>query len=171
MKDLIINNTNIKIQESFLEDLSNKAISICPLLKKFPIFMVSHCDTIHAKDVKLNKNDVFICYMNKESEDASSTYAEIIVNEGLCGTLKLTEQEMLAAIAHEIGHIIFNFGDGKESLLTQEEFCCDNCACQMGFAEPLFSLLRKLMDSNLYSEDMIKEMKSRLANINLIWLI
>lgn len=164
--NLIINKTDIKIQESFLEDLSIKTISICPLLKKFPIFVVSCCDTNYAKKVGLSEKDVFSYYMNKEREDASSTYAEIIVNERLCETLKFTELEFVAAIAHEIGHIITFFRADKDMLNEQDlEYSSDAYACRMGLASPLSSLLYKLVQSDLYSEIQVQQMKRRMNTI------
>lgn len=106
MNDLIKNKTSIGTLDLFNESFSSIAISLCPLLNKFSIYIVSHLKTNHANETLFNENDTFSYYLRKEEEDASSTYAEIIVNEDLCNNLSFTIQEMLAAIAHEIGHII-----------------------------------------------------------------
>lgn len=167
MNDLIKNKTSIGTLDLFNESFSSIAISLCPLLNKFSIYIVSHLKTNHANETLFNENDTFSYYVRKEEEDASSTYAEIIVNEDLCNNLSFTIQEMLAAIAHEIGHIIMFFRADKDVIQSLEEFCSDNYACQMGLATPLYSLLNKLINSGLYSEAQIKIMQKRLYFINI----
>ena len=91
-----------------------KAISICNILSKFQIIAVDYNDSLYVDKIDLKEYEAFGNYINKEEYDASSTYAEIIVNESVCSKLRLSEQEMMAAIAHEIGHIMFFFKTDKE---------------------------------------------------------
>ena len=164
--NLTINNTDIEFLNSFNEEYSSIAISLCPLLKKFSIYIVNHYATDYADAAQLNANDAFAYYMSKEEEDASSTYAEIIVNKDMCNTLKLTELEMKAAIAPEIGHIITFFRADKDKFQKQdEEYYSDSYACIMGLAIPLSFLLKKLIDSGLYIETQVLLMKKRLLLI------
>lgn len=165
---LIINNTDIVILNAFNEDYGNTAIELCPLLSKFQIIVVNHYNTKYASDADINENDTFAYYLNKENEDASSTYAEIIVNKELCEKLHFTDQEYLAAVAHEIGHIVLFFSSKKELIKGEwEEMISDIFACRMGLSLPLSSLLKKLVSSGFYSNGQIQLMKKRLSNIEL----
>ena len=161
--NLIVNKTNLKELESFNKNFSDKVISICPLLSKFQIHIVKHYDSQYLVETKFNPNDIFAYYLKKESICASTIYAEIIVNEDLCIKLQLTKNELFAAIAHEIGHIIMFFHTEKEQFQGQaEEIYCDTYACRIGLSDSLITLLNKMIDSGLYSESIINEMHNRL---------
>ena len=172
---LIINKTGIKSFDAFNnEGYGSRAVLLCSLLKKFQINIINSIDTHFAKVAQLNKNDAFVYYINKDEDDASSTYAEIIVNMDVCYKLGLTEQEQLAAVAHEVGHIIIYFREDKESLSeSMEELECDLYACKMGLSKPLSSLLNKMYDSHLYSKEQETLFLKRLLYIkpvNTMWL-
>ena len=161
---LIVNKTGIKSFDAFNnEGYSSQVISLCYLLEKFHIYLVNSNETLYAKEAQLNENDAFAYYLNKEGYDASSTYAEIIVNTDVCHKLGLTEQELLAAVAHEVGHIILYFSDNKEILTDfDEEILSDKVACKIGLSKPLHSLLHKLLNSHLCSKDQETLFKMRL---------
>lgn len=160
---LLYNKTNIKEFDSFNDEFSLRAISLCPLLNKFQINVVNHDETTHVPDDYFNDNDAFVYYLNKEGEDASTTYAEIIVNEEICKHLQLTEGEIWAATAHEIGHIIIFFRSDKKTIQGHtEEIYSDDYACKMGLAAPLSSLLQKMINSCLYEDWQVKLMQKRL---------
>lgn len=167
---LIINKTGIESFDAFNnEGYSSLAISICYLLEKFHIYLVNSNDTLHSKEAQLNENDAFAYYLNKDGDDASSTYAEIIVNMDVCHKLGLTRQELLAAVAHEVGHIILYFRDDKESLsVSIEEIESDRYACKMGHSKPLSSLLQKMYASHLYSNEQETLFQKRLSYIKLV---
>jgi hypothetical protein len=164
---LLYNKTNIKEFDSFNDGFSLRAVSLCPLLNKFQINVVNHDKTTHVKDGDINDNDAFVYYLNKEGKDASTTYAEIIVNEEMCKHLQLTEEEIWAATAHEIGHIIIFFRSDKEDIQGQtEEICSDYYACKMGLATPLSSLIQKMINFCLYEDWQVKLMQKRLYFIS-----
>ena len=75
--------------------------------------------------------------------------------------MKLSNHEMYAAIAHEVGHVIFFFKEEKENKKDFEEIICDYYACLMGLAESLVSLLNKLIRSGDYSQDHIRLLTNR----------
>lgn len=161
-KKLIINKTKIEAFDFFNEIYSIRAISICPLLKKFQISVLNHHDSLYFEEVDTIENDVFAFFLNKEEYDASSTYAEILVNLDKCNKLCLTDQEVLAALAHEIGHIIMFFREDKENFIGLAlEASCDQYACKMGLAVPLSSLLDKLARFGEYPEELKQQMVSR----------
>ena len=162
MTDLIKDKTNSGLQDLLNEVLMSKAILICPILNKFSIDMVNYWDSNSVEEVNLRKNDAFSYFLKKEGFDPSTTYAEIIVNKDLWSSLCLTNKEIMAGIAHEIGHIILFFRSDKEDIKGQaEEVCCDDYACRMGLASHLLTLLEKLIKSGLYSEMQIQIMKNR----------
>lgn len=163
---LIVNKTIVKAFDTFNSEYALKAISICNILSKFQIIAVDYNDSLYVDKIDLKEYEAFGNYINKEEYDAYSTYAEIIVNESVCSKLRLSEQEMMAAIAHEIGHVIFFFKSDKEAFQGQaEEVRCDIYACRMGLAIPLYSLLEKLIKTGDYQLELVNQMINRLLYI------
>lgn len=165
---LIINKTGIESFDAFNnKGYSARAVLLCPPLSKFKINLVEHSKTKYSKEIDLKENDVFTYYLyQKTDNDASSVYAEIVVNNELCNELCLTEQEQLAAIAHEVGHIMLHFRNDKESLsVSMEELVSDSYACEIGLSKPLSSLLQKMYDSHLYSNEQETLFHKRLSYI------
>lgn len=165
---LIINKTGISAFDDFNSLYSDNAINICPLLEKFHINIVYVSDAKNLNFINLKPNDPMANYIEKCRPTAESTYAEIVVNEVVLNNLCLTEQELLAAIAHEIGHIIFYFLEDKSSCSEQlhEELISDMYACRIGLKESLSSLLNKLIQSGLYPNGQKLQMIIRLLNIS-----
>ena len=89
-------------------------------------------------------------------------FAAIIFSPTLCETLNFTEKEKLAAIAHEVGHIIHYFNENltnANSLMV--ELKADEVAEKLGLAEPLKTVLEKLKSSKLYSREQCQLMDLR----------
>lgn len=167
MYKLIINKTSFGAFDSFNDKYSAKTIDICPILKKIHINVVSHSDSFYIEQADFSDKDLFAFYINKEEDDASSTYAEIIVNEVHCSTLKLTDEEKLAALAHEIGHIIIYFREDKKECQGQaEEIYSDLYVCKMGLGDSLCTLIHKMINSGEYPNGLMNQMKTRLKWIN-----
>lgn len=163
---LIDNKSDIFCLNQFNGELGSKIKSICPLLKQFTIHVVNKNKSRFIKESQLRDNDTFGFYLVKDKFQISSTYIEIIIDEKLFQQLCLTESEMMAAIAHEIGHVIMFFREDKENFQGQaEEVCCDSYACKIGLAVSLSSLLSKLINSNLYTKEQSAVMKNRLLFI------
>jgi deoxycytidylate deaminase len=163
---LIVNKTIVKAFDTFNSEYALKAISICNILSKFQIIAVDYNDSLYVDKIDLKDYEAFGFYINKVGIEPSSTYAEIIVNERVCERMGLSEQEMIAAIAHEVGHIIFYFKTNKEDFQGQaEEVSCDTYACRMGLAIPLCSLLEKQIYTGDYQMELVNQMKNRLFYI------
>lgn len=163
---LIVNKTKFEVFDTFNSKYASKAISICPVLGKFQIVAMNYDESSNIHDVDLKDYEAFGSYINKAGTEPSSTYAEIIINERVCDRTKLSEQEMIAAIAHEVGHIIFYFKTNKEDFQGQaEEVSCDTYACRMGLAIPLYSLLEKLIKTGNYQLELVNQMINRLLYI------
>lgn len=161
LKQLIKNKTEFEVFDTFNEKYSELAISLCCFLAKFQIIAISTCNSEHIDDIGMNEPDPFGCFINKTEYDASSTYAEIVINKKKCEELELSDQEIHAAIAHEIGHVIFFFIEDKENKKDMEEVICDQYACRMGLADSLISLLDKLIGSGDYSQDHVRLLSNR----------
>lgn len=164
---LIVNKTNISVFDTFEQDYSSKVISICSYFNKFHIYAVNHSDSIYLNEVDFGNNDAFANFIKKTEYDASSTYAEIIINIDVCSRLNLTEEEMKAAIAHEVGHLLMFFrGDKSNYHGLLEELECDKYVCKMGLRSSLKSLLQKLIKSRLYSENQNQQIQIRLSALD-----
>lgn len=165
---LIINKTEYHIFDSFNEQYSSQIVAICPLLNMFSVNIVPHCQTSYWQLADCNDNDAFCSYINKTKSDITSTYAEIMVNADVCNGLCLTNNEMMAGLAHEIGHIIMYFRTDKDKYCGQSlEINCDVYACRIGLRESLISLIHKLIDCRKYSDELINQMQNRLNFINM----
>lgn len=168
MCKIIINKTNFVVFDSFNDKYSAKLLDICPILNKFHINVLSHFDSTYIEQTDFSNNDLFAFYINKGDEDVSSTYAEIIVNEGHCNSLKLTDEEKLAALTHEIGHIIMYFRADKEECQGQaEEIYSDLYACKIGLGDSLCTLIHKMINSDEYPNGLVNQMKTRLQWIKI----
>lgn len=164
-----------KIKEEF-NDFNQRyqtsVYKICPLLKDFSINI--HTIDEYKKLLETHPEipvidnldeDVFGVYIFKSTSSAKGTISGIIINEKLCLDLKLTSGDKFAAIAHEIGHIMFFFLENKQ---IEEEFKADEFACKMGLSEELLGLLQKLKNSGIYNETTTDHLRLRIEAIRRI---
>lgn len=165
----LFRHTSIEDFNSFEELYKSNVYSVCNLLKKFSInvhtiFEYKNLLEIHPKLPVIEDidKDLFGCYVLKETNDAKDTISGIIINEDLCSQLKLTTNDKLAAIAHEIGHIMFFFIENKQ---INEEIKADEFACKMGLSVELLGFLKKLQKSDIYNEPTIRHLELRLQAI------
>lgn len=162
--------TGLKEFYTFEEMYKSNAYSVCNLLKKFSINVHTIGEykelleiTPKLPVIENIDKDLFGCYILKETNDAKDTISGIIINEELCSQLKLTINDKLAAIAHEIGHIIFFFLENKP---IDEELKADEFACKMGLSVELRGLLEKMRGTNMYNEVTAKYLDLRVKAIN-----
>ena len=148
--------TNIECFDTFNQRYKTKVYEICPLLKEFSINVYTTDEykellETHSKTPVIDNVDkeAFSTYIFKHTPSAKDTISGIIINEKLCLELKVSSRDKLAAIAHEIGHIMFFFLEDKQ---IDEEFKADDFACKMGLSEELLGLLEKLKNSGVYNE-------------------
>lgn len=161
--------TNLKEFNTFEEIYKPNVYSVCDLLKKFSINVHTIGEYINLLVISpkipaienIEKN-LFGCYILKETNDAKGTISGIIINEKLCSQMELTTKDKLAAIAHEIGHIIFFFLENKS---IDEELKADEFACKMGLSIELLGLLEKIKRANIYDEATSKYLEWRLMTI------
>lgn len=130
----------------------------CPPLQEFQIAILSkeefETNPGDLPVIDLDENDAFACSSDRQEEAILSTKAGIIFNQAAIDNLELTEEEQYAAIAHEIGHIIYRFFDKKEQFPKGqgEEIFADSIAAEIGLAEELLSLLEKMVSSGLFQD-------------------
>lgn len=166
MYELILNKTGINIIDDFNVEYATQAIEICPLIREFQILVLYYNQSKHKKQLCLKKYDAFGYYISDEDGQASSTYAEIAINEHALNELSLMPQEILAALAHEIGHIMLFFNTKREQYKGQGiEVYCDQIACRIGLAKPLKSLLEKLLQNEHLPHELIQQIKNRIQFI------
>lgn len=130
----------------------------CPPLQEFQIAILTKEEfEVNPGDlpmIDLDENDAFACSSDKQEEAASSTKAGIIFNQAVIEHLGLTEEEQYAAIAHEIGHIIYRFSSLKEQYPGEQgqEIFADKVASEIGLRSQLLSVIQKLESSRWFSD-------------------
>ncbi len=161
--------TSIEEFNIFEEIYKSNAYSVCDLLKKFSISVYTideYKDMLEITPkfpaIENIDQDLFGYYILKETNDAKDTISGIIINEELCSQLELTTKDKLAAIAHEIGHIIIFFLENKP---IDEELKADEFACKIGLSIELLGLLEKIKKANIYNETASKYLEWRLMII------
>lgn len=159
---LINNKTNLKVFDTFNSDYGNKAISEYPEFVNILINAVGYKDSQFQDELCFEEYDTFGFYFNYL---ADPKWAEIIINEDTCLRQGLSEQEMLAAIAHELGHIRYTDINKIDKQDQIAEIDSDDFACCIGLGKPLTSLLTKLIQYNGCPEELSKMIKERLSFI------
>ena len=130
----------------------------CPPLQEFQIKVLTSDAFLRNPGelpmIDLDENDAFACSSDKQEDAISSTKAGIIFNKAAIDRLGLTEEEQFAAIAHEIGHIIYRFSSLKDKYPGHQgqEVFADTVACEIGLTTQIRSLVSKMMSSGLYAE-------------------
>lgn len=146
---------------------SSKIYEICSLLKKFSINVYNIAE--YRKSEKLPIiNDMELqplaCFITKDEERAETADAGIRYNELLISKLKLTDSLIQAAVAHEIGHIIFFFSSNKDEVPDFEEFYADTLAIKLGMKNEIKELL--LIEANIYTEEVNQLLQKRIMYLN-----
>lgn len=130
----------------------------CPPLNKFQINVLTveefRKNPGELPVIEIDDADAFAYSSDLQDDDVASTKAGIIFNQSRIDALGLTEEEQYAAIAHEIGHIIYRFSSLKQMFPGEQgqEIYAEEAACIIELASPLFSLLDKLEHSGFYSD-------------------
>jgi hypothetical protein len=143
----------------FCHHYGSKITSICYLMTKFKIhvytldqYFASADDLPKIEDVQ---NQLFACFVKNDTMRAETTVAGIVFTQSLIDELGLTESEQFAAIAHEIGHILYFYSKNRDlySSGQGEEIYADAIACKIGLADSMLSTIVKLERSKMYSDN------------------
>ena len=145
----IRNNTPCDIYDEFTQKHSSQIIQRCPLLAKFNIDILLIDEYIKQREclphIENVDREVMSCYIVKECEDISRTKAGIVINQSAISSLNLTNAELMAVFAHEIGHIAFFFHSNKNNMDSVcEEIYADSYATSIGLGNSLCNVLENL---------------------------
>lgn len=163
------NYTGNPIFDTFASKYTEAITLRCNILKKIQINIITIDNYLKNKGnlpyIKEIEKQAMSYYITKGDKtiNKTDTKAGIIINSSLISNLGLSDEEQMACFAHEIGHFAFFFLENKNAYI--EEIYADEYAKLIGLEEPLCSALRKLIDSNLYSEELTKDI-----NIRIRWL-
>lgn len=113
-------------------------------------------------------NDTFAYSIDVKSDGVQrAVFAAIILSPELYELFNFTEMEKMAAIAHEVGHVIHYFNQALSTAGTMMiEIKADEVAAKLGLAEPLKSVLHKLKSSKRYSKEQCQLMDLRIQMLN-----
>ena len=175
MNSVIDNRTKLMFFDHFNMKYSDQILAICPLLCKFKIAAITVEEYLHIAELFSTmisdiEKQMYSCLVDQKEYDASSTRAIIIANNELFAKFNLSVEEQMAAIAHEVGHIIYFFKDDKDSDILAEELYADGVASKLGLSRPLYSVLDKLSQSDLYEKCINEQLKIRMRSIRILHL-
>lgn len=169
--NLLLNNqTGNSIVDLFDEYYATAFIDICPLLAKFKINVCNADDynvpDAFKHDAGAEGREPLRNFIQKDGADASTTVASIVIDFKLCEEIGIKGNKMLAAIAHEVGHIIFFFLDGKESYDKEaEEMKADSYVKKVLLEYHSIETLKCLINSGNYPKEMCAQMERRIERL------
>lgn len=140
----------------FNQEYGDALVTICPLLRKFEIDILTVEEyqalpegTPLIEDIT---SQTFANFLQKDGDTADTTRAAIIYNATLIEQIGFTEPEQHAAIAHEIGHMLYFFLENKSDYPGPqgEEIYCDTIASRIGLSAPMLSALEKLETCGMF---------------------
>lgn len=144
----------------FNQEYGDALVTICPLLRKFEIDILTVEEyqalpegTPLIEDIT---SQTFANFLQKDGDTADTTRAAIIYNATLIEQIGFTQPEQHAAIAHEIGHVLYFFLENKTNYPDPqgEEIYCDTIASRIGLSVPMLSALEKLETCDMFSKSL-----------------
>lgn len=105
------------------------------------------------------ENQLFSCFVKNETIHAETTIAGVVFTQSLIDELNLTESEKFAAIAHEIGHVLYFYLENKNSYPSEEVYA-DSVACRIGLQDSILSVIDKLICCGKY-QDLANQLEIR----------
>lgn len=139
----------------FCHHYGSKITSICYLMTKFKIHVYTLDQYLSSADslpqIEDVENQLFSCFVKKETIHAETTIAGIVFTQSLIDELNLTESEKFAAIAHEIGHVLYFYLENKNSYPSEEVYA-DSVACRIGLKDSILSVIDKLICCGKYQD-------------------
>ena len=160
---MFINNTDSIIFDEFEHKYANCIYAQYPHISNVNIHCVYPEQYLRLKNVP-NIDDIesdpfaYSC-----SNTGNNCIAYIIYSPIICSSLGLNNDELDAAIAHEVGHIVHYFNTSLENCPNIVcEIKADEVATYLGLKSSLINVLSKLVHSNNYTENQINGMKKRM---------
>ena len=143
------------IFRKFCHHYGSEITSICHLMTKFKIHVYTLDQYLSSADslpqIEDVENQLFSCFVKNETIHAETTIAGIVFTQSLIDELGLTESEQFAAIAHEIGHILYFYLEYKDSFPCEEVYA-DSVACRIGLKDSILSMIDKLISCGKYQD-------------------
>ena len=168
---MFINQTNIVEFDIFERRYNDILFKEYPYLREYRIICCTqdqYKKLEGAPFLDCSEIDSFCFSFNDETKDCvGSPFVAIIVCEEICYKLGFTQEEMFAAIAHEVGHITNANTFLKNAHVSWQEIFADKIATDLGLSEPLISLIEKLKNSHLYTEEQISLFNMRIKKIEI----
>lgn len=115
-----------------------------------------------VEEILSTSKDLLIPFKGLKEDNIESSTEVSMLYDIVYLQLELTTNDKLAAIAHEIGHIIYFFLENKP---IDEELKADEFACKIGLSRELLGLLGKMKKANIYDETTSKYLERRLMAI------
>lgn len=164
------NKINLTVFDTFFQQNIDKINNEFPYLDGLIIDIVDIKTQSFFNDNFSNVfSDPVQCLIEKENKHHIIT-SEIIYNESITEFLCINNCELLALIAHEIGHFVFYFKKVDEQI-NEEQFS-DDVACVLGYKDKLKCALIKLLpyvstiSTNNHSRaKLIDELKNRILRL------
>lgn len=156
---MLDNKTSNKIIDTFNYKYAQLLIDKCNVLSNHTILVLSktqyqYCE-LYNEFKNVDYDDTPLWFVHSSINDDFV----IIIDFEFCSRLKLSDDEIMASIAHEIGHIMYYFHDNyddNDDML--KELIADRYAIGIGLGKPLISTLEKLIK---YHEDSCQVIKMR----------
>lgn len=136
------NNSQLSIFDSFIELYGDDKM----------------CKAIDCRCITFNQCP--FCGVNKNDSPFETASGNIACSIEICKDLNLSDCEMYAMIAHEVGHIYYQTWNMCIPILCKE-ILADSAAIHFGLEKELASALNKLVNSGNY-EDVKKDLCTRI---------
>lgn len=166
---------NNHTSDNIFQDFEQKFKPI--LYQKYPHLSTLHIDCYTVVQYNQQKNiplidglcnDTFAYSIDVTNDgEQNKVFAAIVISPELCELFNFTEMEKMAAIGHEVGHIIHHFNETLSNAGNMMvEIKADEVVAKLGMAEPLKSVLHKLRSSNRYSKEQCQLMDLRIQMLS-----
>lgn len=155
---------NLPIFNSFEKQFGDRLISLFPILKKISIKTFSMQQYKSAQEnyiiqIKYPEKQPLSCFIYNNTGAIEDTICGIVINDDLINSLKISEHEIYAGIAHEIGHILYFFAENKD--VNKEEFFADSVACKLNLKNEMCQLIEKVLMTNIYPQSTNNQLRIR----------
>lgn len=158
---MFVNHTALKVFDVFSAKYYDYLVSKYPHFKKFVVHCYYLKDYITLGNVPSLEGMPYSAfeytYDDKKIPANGNFFSAVIVNETLCEQLKFSEDMLLACIAHEVGHIIYQ---SNETIMNANnwyfEIIADSVSSELNLTEYLIAVLKRMKDSCTCSDEQKK---------------
>lgn len=160
---MFYNHTNNKIFDDFEHKYKDDIYALFPHISDIEIHFFNTEQYQQLEDVPgfdTLDYDAFAFSCNRIND---IVIANVIFSPSICSALNFSFDELTAAIAHEIGHIIHYFNTALvDAPCIYTEMKADEVVAQLKLRKPLIKVLEKLIQSGKYSVSQCNDMTKRI---------